>query len=127
MILASDTLIECDGKKLGKPKDLEDAARILKKLSAKTHRLYTAVVLLDSKKDRMKKHLEEVRVTFRLLSDQEIRDYVATGEPLGKAGAYAIQGNARTFITKIKGDEQAAIGLPLTPIRQWFSKIKEEK
>ncbi|MBI2082035.1 MAG: septum formation protein Maf [Deltaproteobacteria bacterium] len=120
LILGCDTLIACDGQKLGKPEDAADAKRILKILSGKTHEVHTALFLLDTQNGSSKRHLETTRVTFRRLSDPEIATYVATGEPFGKAGAYAIQGRARGFITKIEGDEESVIGLPLKILRGWL-------
>ena len=120
LVLGSDTLITIEGIILGKPIDEADAVKMLQKLSTKTHILYTAVVLLNTKDKSLKKHLEEVKVTFRTLSEKEIKDYVVTGEPMDKAGAYAIQGGAKDFVTKVEGDLEAVIGLPLEPIRNWL-------
>ncbi len=120
-ILAADTLIECEGEKIGKPSDTEDAKRILKKLFGRTHRLYTAVVLFEVASGVVKRHVERVTVTFRPLSPDEIEAYVATGEPLGKAGGYAIQGEGRRLVSRVQGDEEAVIGLPLKVVRRWLS------
>lgn len=123
LILASDTLIDCEGTKLGKPNDSQEAHRMLNLLSGKTHFLYTAVVLFNTQDQSLKKHLEKVEVTFHKLSDTEIQDYVASGEALGKAGAYAIQGKGGELIERIEGDRNAVIGLPLEPIRQWLENL----
>ncbi|OGQ47820.1 MAG: septum formation protein Maf [Deltaproteobacteria bacterium RIFCSPLOWO2_02_FULL_46_8] len=123
LILASDTLIDCEGAKLGKPNDPEEARRMLRLLSGKTHFLYTAVVLFNTQDQSLKKHLEKVEVTFHTLSDTEIQDYVVSGESLGKAGAYAIQGKGSVLIEKIAGDRDAVIGLPLEPIRRWLKNV----
>lgn len=120
LILAADTLIDCNGIKMGKPSSEEDAFQMLKTLSGKTHQLYTAVVLLNTKTGEIKKHLEEVRVTFKPLSEKAIADYVASGESMGKAGAYAIQEGGKHLIKKVEGDIQAVIGLPLGPILLWL-------
>lgn len=120
LILAGDTLIDCDGEKIGKPRHEREAEEILKKLAGKRHRVLTAVVLLDTRDGSLRKHLEEVEVTFRPMSESEIRNYIATGESFGKAGGYAIQGRARAFITNIQGEEEAAIGLPLRVTREWL-------
>jgi septum formation protein len=116
-ILASDTLVAMGEKKLGQPKDAEDAVRMLHLLSGKTHQVYTAVVVLNTSTNEIRKHLEKVDVTFRPLTDQEIKDYVATGEPFDKAGAYAIQGGAKDFTLNIVGDLEAVIGLPTQSIQ----------
>lgn len=123
LILGSDTLIELEGEKIGKPENDDMAREILKKLSGKTHRLYTAVVLLNTNDDSIRRHVEEVLITFREISLQEIEAYVATGEPIGKAGAYAIQGGGKKFAIDIKGDLQAVVGLPLGVIQQWLKEF----
>ena len=121
LIIGCDTLIECEGEILGKPEDVADAARILAKLSDRTHRVHTGVVLLNTVTGETRGHVETAEVTFRKMTDQEVRDYVATGEPMGKAGAYAVQGKARKlFIESVKGEEEAVIGLPLKILREWL-------
>lgn len=120
LIIGSDTLVECDGKKLGKPKDAEEARKFLKQLSGKSHHVLTAVVLLNTTDGILKKHFEEVTVTFRSLLDKEIEDYVLTGEPMDKAGAYAVQGKGGKFIQKIEGDQDAVVGLPLKNLKLWL-------
>jgi septum formation protein len=123
-ILGADTLIESDGKAVGKPSDDEDAVRILKNLMGKTHEVHTAVVLLDADTGKALRHVETARVAFRKSSDEEIRAYVATGEPRGKAGAYAVQGRARSlFIENVEGDEEAVIGLPVAFVKNWLAEI----
>lgn len=124
-VLAADTLISFEGEILGKPKDAEDAFRILKKLAGRTHEVHTAVALLDLKTQKIHRHdVETARVTFRPMSEGEIRAYVATGEPIGKAGAYAAQGAARgRFIEKIEGDEEAVIGLPVALVAKWLKEV----
>ena len=125
-ILASDTLIELERKIFGKPKDNKDAAEQLKNLSGKRHTLYTAIALLDTQTNTCQKHLEKVFVTFKNLTAEEIEAYVASGEPMGKAGSYAIQGKGSQLIAKVEGDIQAVIGLPLKPIRQWLENFQPD-
>lgn len=120
LILGSDTLVVCNGKKLGKPKDSREATAMLQRLSGKTHQLFTAVVLLNTATGEIKKHVEKVEVTFRQLHPEEVEQYVATGEPLDKAGAYAIQGEAKNFVQKIDGDKDSVVGLCLKPIKKWL-------
>jgi septum formation protein len=120
LVIGSDTIVECDGEKLGKPADKRDARRMLKKLSRKTHRVITAVVLLDTSDGSFKKVVEEAFVTFRGVSDAEIDDYIATGEPMDKAGAYAAQGEAKKFINQIDGEVETVVGLPLKKLREWL-------
>ena len=123
-VIGCDTLISSEGEKLGKPSDDKEAFAILSKLSGKRHQVMTAIVLLNTSDSSLCRHLEVASVTFRPLTEKEIRDYIATGEPIGKAGAYAVQGKAgRQLIEKVEGDEEAVIGLPLKVIRGWLKKI----
>lgn len=124
LVIASDTLIDCEGIKMGKPHDTKEAMQMLAQLSGKTHTLYTAVVLLDTKNGTFKKHLEKVLVTFKPLTQKIIKDYVATGEPLDKAGAYAIQEKGQALVAKVEGELEAVIGFPLRMVKGWLgSKI----
>lgn len=120
LVIGSDTLIDCCGRKLGKPRSDAEAKEMLRLLSGKTHQVYTAVVLLNTKKRTLKRDLEKVDVTFRSLSPKEIDDYVATGEPIAKAGGYAIQGKGRGLIDHFEGIEAAVVGLPLEKLREWL-------
>ncbi|MBI4374529.1 MAG: septum formation protein Maf [Deltaproteobacteria bacterium] len=124
LIIASDTLIDIEGMKLGKPRDAEEAVEMLSRLSGKSHTLYTAVVLLDTESGVLKKQLERVTVTFWPLTRKVIEEYVATGESLGKAGAYAIQEKGQALISKVEGDLQAVVGLPLRVVKEW---LKEDE
>lgn len=110
-VLAADTTLELEGEIIGKPQDPEDAQAILARLSGRTHRVHTAVAISDGERTRSLISVSEVR--FRELSADEIRHYVASGEPLDKAGAYAIQGKAATFIAEIHGSYSGIMGLPL--------------
>ena len=110
-MLAADTTLELDGQIIGKPVDGPDAAAILRRLSGRTHRVLTAVALSDGSRTRSRTNISEVH--FRPLDDAEIRHYVATGEPLDKAGAYGIQGRAALFIEEIRGSYTGIMGLPL--------------
>ena len=106
-----DTIVVIDGEILGKPADEHDAARMLRMLSGRSHEVYTAVAV--ARDDELDSDLEIVSVTFRLLSDEEIAAYIATGEPMDKAGAYGIQGFGATIVERIDGDYFAVMGLPL--------------
>jgi septum formation protein len=110
-VLCSDTTVALGRSILGKPQDATDAARILGQLSGKTHRVLTAVAVGEG--DRSWHTLSESRVTFADVSAANIAAYVATGEPMGKAGAYAIQGAAAAFIARISGSYTGIMGLPL--------------
>ncbi len=111
LVLGADTIVVVDEEILGKPKDEADAARMLRLLSGKTHQVITGVCLA---KGRERQRAAEVTfVRFNTLSDPEIDAYVATGEPLDKAGAYAIQGRAGRWVPRIHGCYFNVVGLPL--------------
>jgi len=121
LILGVDTdVVAPDGTVLGKPADAADAGRMLRSLSGKTHTVYSAVALLESDGRggvaRRAERLVATRVTFAELSDTAIDAYVATGEPRDKAGAYAVQGRAMPFVTRLDGDPSNVIGLPLATV-----------
>ncbi len=116
ILIGSDTLIECEGEKIGKPRDPDDAKRILRRLSGRAHRIWTAVFLIDPRQAPPQTAAEIVEVVMRPMEEDEIDRYVKTGEPLDKAGAYSLQGEGRRFIHRLEGDYLAAVGLPLRPI-----------
>lgn len=118
-VLAADTLVCVDNDVLGKPKDARDAARMLHKLSGRSHQVYTGVCL-RLQDGRELCGVEETQVTFMPLTDEIINRYVATGEPADKAGAYAIQGAAGVLITAIEGSPSNVIGLPLGLLTRMF-------
>ena len=101
---------------LGKPENLEDAARMLRLLSGRTHNVITGVCLIGNNFEDVRS--ETTAVHFSTLSDAEIRDYIATGEPMDKAGAYAIQGAASRWVSKIEGDYSNVVGLPVALVLQ---------
>lgn len=109
--IGADTVVVINRKVLGKPKDGADAARMLSMLSGREHTVITAVAVARGKK--LRSAIEEVRVKFRQLREDEIEAYVATGEPMDKAGAYGIQGYGATIVERIEGDYFAVMGLPL--------------
>jgi nucleoside triphosphate pyrophosphatase len=111
VVLAADTVVAVDDHILGKPKNVEDAVRMLRLLSGRIHSVITGVCLAG--KDFEEVRSEETAVEFSALTDEEIQDYVATGEPADKAGAYAIQGMASRWITKVDGDYYNVVGLPV--------------
>jgi septum formation protein len=110
-VLGADTTVTLDKAILGKPGDAADAARMLRLLSGRSHRVITGVALVTA--DRMEMAAEVTAVRFLALSDEEIAAYVATGEPMDKAGAYAIQGRAARWIPRIEGCYFNVMGLPL--------------
>lgn len=110
-VLGADTTVTLDGAILGKPADAEDAARILELLSGRTHRVITGVALVTAQGTEVAAEVTAVR--FLTLSDAEIRAYIATGEPMDKAGAYGIQGRAARWIPRVEGCYFNVVGLPL--------------
>jgi septum formation protein len=110
-VLGADTTVTLDNQILGKPENANDAARILRLLSGRTHRVITGVAVVTAARTEVA--AEVTGVTFLTLSDQEIESYIATGEPMDKAGAYAIQGRAARFIPRITGDYPNVVGLPI--------------
>ena len=111
LIIAADTVVALDGAVLGKPRDEEDAFAMLSALSGREHRVYTGVTVLQGEQT-VTEH-EETAVTFRPLEDGEIRGYIATGEPMDKAGAYGIQGLGALLVSGIRGDYDNVVGLPV--------------
>ena len=110
-VLGADTTVTLDNHILGKPEDAADAARMLRLLSGRTHRVITGVALVTA--DDAEVAVEDTAVRFLALSDEEIAAYVATGESMDKAGAYAIQGRAARWIPRIEGCYFNVVGLPL--------------
>jgi septum formation protein len=113
LIVGADTTVELDGEILGKPRDSAHAREMLAKLSGRTHHVLTGIFLLRLPENSASAAVENSAVTFAPLAEKEIDAYVATGEPLGKAGAYAIQGLAGRYIPKIEGCYFNVVGLPL--------------
>ncbi|NGX15914.1 Maf family protein [Wenzhouxiangella sp. XN24] len=111
LLLAADTVVALGREILGKPADEQDAARMLRRLSGRTHEVHTAVAARQDDSTAMR--LATTEVTFRSLRDSEIEAYVGSGEPLDKAGAYGIQGVAAIFVTRLSGSYSGVVGLPL--------------
>jgi septum formation protein len=111
LVLGADTIVVAGDQILGKPSDAEDAARMLGLLSDRQHFVITGVCLIGTDFEDVRS--EKTAVHFTALTDAEIRSYVATGEPMDKAGAYAIQGHASRWISKIEGDYFNVVGLPV--------------
>lgn len=123
LILAADTMVCLKDQILGKPDTQEIAFQFLKLLSGKTHQVKTAVYLIDLASTDEESLIETTDVTFKSLTNEEILAYIATGEPMDKAGAYAIQGLGQKFISNYHGDFDNVVGLPLHAIEKLF-KIK---
>lgn len=122
--IGADTIVLIDGKILGKPANAVDAGSMLSLLSGREHTVVTAVAVARGRKVRSA--VEEVLVKFRKLSDDDIDAYIATGEPMDKAGAYGIQGYGATIVERIKGDYFAVMGLPLVRLVSLLGEVGVE-
>ena len=111
VVIAADTIVVCQGQVLGKPKDEADAFRILSLLSGGHHEVMTGLTVLRG--DEIITHTEVTKIHFRPLLPQEIRAYIATKEPMDKAGAYGIQGRGGLFVEQLVGDYFNVVGLPV--------------
>lgn len=114
--LGADTIVLCDGEIMGKPKDAADAKRMLKKLSGVPHEVVTGFAIYDRERKGAVVEAVRTKVFFKKLRDEEILDYIATGCPFDKAGAYAIQGGAAHMVQKIEGSYTNVVGLPLCEV-----------
>ena len=123
VVLGADTVVVIDDQILGKPTDAADAARMLRLLSGRAHQIITGVCLVAD--GRCSVSSERTTVTMSSITDEEIRDYVVTGEPLDKAGAYAIQGIASRWIPQIEGDYSNVVGLPVALVYQMLKGSRE--
>jgi len=121
IIIASDTLVSLNGEVLGKPVDEADAFRMLKTLSGNTHEVFTGVTIIDAKSGKCETRSVRTGVCFRELTDQEIHDYIASGEPMDKAGAYGIQGGAGKFVEKLEGSYENVIGFPVDDVQDMLN------
>lgn len=117
VVLAADTLVSVDDAALGKPHDEEDAFRMLRSLSGRWHQVYTGVTVVDAQGHAVSE-VDGTDVHFEAMTDAEIRRYIATGEPMDKAGAYAVQGIAGLWIDQLRGSHTNVIGLPMTLVRR---------
>lgn len=124
VVIAADTIVVCNDRVLGKPKSEAQAAEMLTMLSGQAHQVMTGCTLLRG--DRQQTFTEVTDLHFRPLSQGEIRRYVATGEPMDKAGAYGIQGGAALFCTRMEGDYYNVMGLPVCRLWQSLREIAPE-
>lgn len=125
VVVGADTVVVLEDRVLGKPTDPDNAKQMLKALSGKTHQVMTGLCV--KKGERIITHTEITQVRFRTLSDEEIDDYIATGEPMDKAGAYGIQGFAAAFVEDICGDYYNVVGLPVCKLGQVLTLMMEER
>jgi len=121
LVIAADTIVVVDGAILGKPGGVGDAERMLRMLRGRTHTVVTAMACAFG--GRVESLVETVAVTFRDLTDDEIAAYVATGEPMDKAGSYGIQGYGATIVRRIEGDYFAVMGLSLVRLMELFRRV----
>ena len=124
VVIAADTIVVCDGKILGKPKDTEEAFAMLSMLSGRTHQVMTGMTVMHN--GHLESCTEITDVTFRTMTDAEIRRYIATGEPMDKAGAYGIQGGAALFAQSLRGDYYNVMGLPVCRLWQVLNTVVPE-
>ena len=121
VVVAADTIVVCNGRVLGKPHGEEEAMQMLKLLSGRDHQVMTGVTVLCGVKEVVFTEITDLH--FRTLSDGEIRRYIATGEPMDKAGAYGIQGGAALFCEKMAGDYYNVMGLPVCRLGQVLKEL----
>lgn len=116
IVIGSDTIVVCDNEILSKPCNEADAERMLQKLSSRAHRVMTGCAIVCGKAERS--FVETVEVEFYPLSQEDILGYIATGEPMDKAGAYGIQGRGALFVKGIRGDYYSVVGLPVARLKR---------
>ena len=121
VIIGADTIVVCDGLVMGKPKNEAEAFSMLRRLSGKDHQVMTGLTVLCG--DKAETHTVITSLRMRHLSDEEIRAYIATGEPMDKAGAYAIQGGAAMFVVGLDGDYYNVMGLPICTLSAMLRKL----
>ncbi len=129
IVIGADTIVVSDGSILGKPKDEADAVRMIRSLQGRSHKVYTGVAILDYDDEGKRKsvvHAVETEVFVSPMSDEEVREYAATGEPLDKAGAYGIQGRFAAYIERIDGDYYNVVGLPVSYVYRQLKEIAEK-
>lgn len=126
IVIGADTVVACDGKILGKPGTVENAVAMLYMLQGREHEVYTGVTILYSENGEQRKLTfhEKTAVHFSPMSEEEIREYVATGDPMDKAGAYGIQGFCARYISGIEGDYNNVVGLPVGRVYQELRKLQ---
>lgn len=125
LVLGVDTVVFHGDQILEKPKNAEDAFRMLKLLQGNMHTVFTAQVLLDTETQRQLESVEQTAVTFLPMTDEQIRTYIATGEPMDKAGAYAAQGIGAQFIQKIDGDFFNVVGLSVSRFMELYTQLDQ--
>lgn len=125
IILSADTEVIFNNKPLGKPKDHQDAFRLLKLLSGQIHEVKTGVCLINCRNQQEQSQIETTKIYFKKLSDTEIWSYIETGEPMDKAGAYGIQGLGGKFVEKFEGPFDNVVGLPMDIVKSLLAQLKD--
>jgi len=125
VVLGADTTVVLDGEVLGKPLDVADAERMLRRLSGRTHQVHTGIAMVKS--EAWQAHVETTDVTFREIGEEELRVYLASGDAMDKAGAYGIQGYAARWIPRIDGDYFNVVGLPVSAVVRLLGEITETR
>ena len=123
LVIGADTVVACGGEILGKPRDAEDAMRMLRMLSGRSHEVYTGVTFVYDEGREIYSFYECTKVHFAPMTEAEIEEYVTTGDPMDKAGAYGIQGFCARYITGIEGDYNNVVGLPVGRVYQELKNI----
>ncbi len=126
LVVGADTVVAVGEKTLGKPRDATDAARMLRALSGRAHRVSSALAVAYDNGDGavvVAEDSETSQVVFRELTEQEIADYISSGEPMDKAGAYAVQGRGRELIEQVEGSFLNVVGLPIEKLRSMLAKL----
>ena len=123
LVIGADTVVEAGGRLIGKPGDRDDAKRILRRLAGTQHAVVTGVCIVDAATGRTESAADRTRIKMRPMSEHEIEDYVDSGEPLGKAGAYAIQEHGDRYVESIEGSFSNVVGLPLELLAQMLQRF----
>jgi len=127
IVVGADTAVVVEGEILGKPQDADEARRMLRRLSGRTHEVLTGLCVIGVPEGPETLHVERTRVTFLELSSGEVEDYIATGEPFDKAGAYGIQGIGGRFVRRIEGCYFNVMGLPLAKLWSLIRAFEKEQ
>ncbi len=123
LVIGSDTIVYFDGEILGKPKDEEEAFRMLKSMAGKTHVVYTGVTVIETPSMQKETFCEQTTVEFYEVSEEEIKEYIRTKEPLDKAGSYGVQGRGAFLVKRIEGDYYTVVGLPIAHLLRVLRKM----
>ncbi len=126
IVIGADTVVSLFGAVLGKPKDEADARSMLRRLQGRAHQVYTGVTVWRKGTGKICTFAERTTVHVGSMSDREIREYIETGEPMDKAGAYGIQGRFAVYVQRIEGDYQNVVGLPLARLYGYLKEYREE-